>query len=591
MLLFFLLVSLLSALYCSERRAFFFLLSSDSAFFLLAALLLLLYSQFFSFAREQWRLRGFRGPLAIPIVGNCYQPSLNMRSLLRYLAELRRSYGKIFTLHLFSKAYLVVLDPVLVRRVLSDNKTFVTDTEVCSAFSGIFGNRLLYSEVHTPRQRDVKNIVRRVLARRNVARNLPVLNSLAAQSVRDLIAEKLQWMQNFSEDAFTVHVDQFFTLIALRVLLNVTLKTDFRATPEKERHACREVHRAGHLLQYLLSLTHLLPRWLLWPVHWILGFWRRAHYDEVAKKIKVQMKLREEKFAAELSSEINESVKEARHDFEGGSDDFLCAIDRGELTIQEVAEHMIALCGAGQESSCYFASFACLLLAQNPEKQDKLRATIIEQLGDREEVTADDLTQLVYLQQVLQEVLRLYTIVPTALRKSKRDVTVKDCSLSDNSTHWTSQNPASPDSAQARGANDITIPAGTNILIPFYLMNRDPSVWPEPAAFKPERFEQKWGLGIGREHGCSLGDASADYSNARAGFYPFGYGNRTCIGAAMVQAEVSVMLCHLLRRVVLSPDPTFQCTISAATLLTPTNGVQVRMKVIRDETPLDSLLR
>ena len=67
-------------------------------------------------------LKNFSGPLALPLVGNCY--NAEALYLLRYLSSLRRRYGKIFTFFAFTKPYLVICDPVVVRRILSDTKTF-----------------------------------------------------------------------------------------------------------------------------------------------------------------------------------------------------------------------------------------------------------------------------------------------------------------------------------------------------------------------------------------------------------------------------------------------------------------------------------
>lgn len=92
MIVFFMIISLLNCFYYYEHRAV-----SDPTFCVISAFLLLMYYHFFLFFRDQWHLRVFRGPFAMPFLGNCYQPGC-LRSLLTYLAGLRKQYGKIFTL-------------------------------------------------------------------------------------------------------------------------------------------------------------------------------------------------------------------------------------------------------------------------------------------------------------------------------------------------------------------------------------------------------------------------------------------------------------------------------------------------------------
>lgn len=68
--------------------------------------------------------------------------------------------------------------------------------------------------------------------------------------------------------------------------------------------------------------------------------------------------------------------------------------------------------------------------------------------------------QMEYLDMVLNESLRLYPIANRLERMTKSSVEI----------------------------NDVTIPKGTAITVPVYALQRDPTLWSEPDAFKPERY-------------------------------------------------------------------------------------------------------
>jgi cytochrome P450 len=94
---------------------------------------------------------------------------------------------------------------------------------------------------------------------------------------------------------------------------------------------------------------------------------------------------------------------------------------------------------------------------------------------------------------VLDEVLRLFPAGWVGSRVAARDVTV----------------------------TGIDIPAGTMTLYSPYLTHRDPRLWPDPDAFRPQRF--------------------ADGRPAW-GFLPFSAGRRTCLGAHLARAMLTAAL-------------------------------------------------
>jgi cytochrome P450 len=74
------------------------------------------------------------------------------------------------------------------------------------------------------------------------------------------------------------------------------------------------------------------------------------------------------------------------------------------------------------------------------------------------------------------------------------------------------------------------VPAGTMVIVSPWLLHRRPDAFPDPLAFRPERFLDA--------HGSSPG---------RAGYLPFGQGPRLCIGREFALGEMVVVLSRLLR--------------------------------------------
>ena len=80
--------------------------------------------------------------------------------------------------------------------------------------------------------------------------------------------------------------------------------------------------------------------------------------------------------------------------------------------------------------------------------------------------------------------------------------------------------------------NGIDIPAGTDILIPPYLVHRNLAYWPDPEKFDPQRFspENKKKQHIGA-------------------YLPFAIGPRRCIGDSMAIQEMAVHISRIIQKV------------------------------------------
>ena len=164
----------------------------------------------------------------------------------------------------------------------------------------------------------------------------------------------------------------------------------------------------------------------------------------------------------------------------------------------EVMTFMIA----GHETTATALSWLWYLLDRHPEEQDRLRDELRAATAGRPP-TVNHLPQLPRMKAVIQETLRLY---PPLWLFDRR----------------------------ALGPDDL---AGTKVakgdLVIFcpYSVHRLPELWPDPEAFRPERFEE----------------GHAEQKNKFA-YLPFSVGPRTCIGNNLAMIESQLIMGTLLSR-------------------------------------------
>jgi cytochrome P450 len=156
---------------------------------------------------------------------------------------------------------------------------------------------------------------------------------------------------------------------------------------------------------------------------------------------------------------------------------------------QELRDELMTALVAGHETTASQLSFAFVHLARAPEVVERLRAEA--------ESGSDDS----YLTATVNEILRLRPVLPNAEpRLAKVPITIGG---------W-------------------EYPVGTSLVASSYLVHHDPEIYPDPFAFRPERF---------------LGLTPGTYT-----WIPFGGGRRRCLGAAFAVQELKLVLAEAVRR-------------------------------------------
>ena len=211
-----------------------------------------------------------------------------------------------------------------------------------------------------------------------------------------------------------------------------------------------------------------------------------------------------------LDATADRMIAERRAGDEDG-DDLLAVLLAAGLTDEQVKDEIVALLQAGIDTTPGALAWAWLLLSRNPVAESRLHAELEQALGGRSP-RVEDLPRLTYLAMVIDEVLRLYPPVHFIDRRPLAGVELAGC----------------------------PVRAGSYLLLSPLLTHRDPRFFPEPAAFRPERWSEE-------QRG----------KRPRYSFFPFGGGPHVCIGEVLAGMELALVIATLAQRWRLRPVPGF----------------------------------
>ncbi|XP_017070438.2 cytochrome P450 9c1 [Drosophila eugracilis] len=190
--------------------------------------------------------------------------------------------------------------------------------------------------------------------------------------------------------------------------------------------------------------------------------------------------------------------------------------ERAEFNDDDLLAQCLLFFSAGFETVSTCLSFTSYELLMNPEVQDKLYAEILdvkEQLGDKP-LDYDTLMGMKYLDCVVSESLRKWPPAIVLDRMCAADFQLKD----------------------EEGEVVLNLRKDDLVHIPLIALHHDPDNFPEPEAFRPERFDE--------EHKNEIRQFT---------YLPFGVGQRSCIGNRMALMEVKSLIYQLVLRYRLKP--------------------------------------
>jgi cytochrome P450 len=228
-------------------------------------------------------------------------------------------------------------------------------------------------------------------------------------------------------------------------------------------------------------------------------------------------------------------VPEKRNDTSGNLFSKLCQASDEEgngYTDQNIADHMIFLMMAAQDTTSSSLTSLIYALTEYPEWQDKLR----EEFSQFESLSYEDLTSLELTSCTFKEALRMFTPGAVIPRRSKHEVNYKG----------------------------FRIPANTVVSVSPIHNHFLPEFWTNPTKFDPYRFSVE----------------RAEHKQHPYLFVPFSGGVHKCIGLHFAEMEIKMILFYLLKNFRIKRDTSKPVAWIKAPVWQPKKGLNVTFEAL-----------
>ncbi|AEI47158.1 cytochrome P450 [Runella slithyformis] len=402
-----------------------------------------------------------------------------VRNPLRFLEKMQKEFGHVgvVKLSLVNRDFFLVLTPEDTKHVLQENNRNYHKSEAYKVLAIFLGNGLLTSEGDFWRRQ--RKLTQPAFYKQRLALMVEMMNREVATAVEG-------WERKNGEEAFDTTEE----------MLNLTLKIVTRALFSTDVK-----HRLGGISESLNEIMHFADSTL-------------KSFIRLPLTVPTPRNLRFKRAVAKVEAVIYSIIEGRREEIKQNAhvryNDLLDMLihtrdeETGEtMTDQQVRDEVTTIFMAGHETTANALSWALYLLSKHRDVLHKLREEVKMVLGEEGMPTFETIRELKYTLQVVQEVMRLYPPAWVMGRKALGDDQLSGYSIA----------------------------AGTYLLLPIYLLHRDPKYWQKPNEFYPDHFLPE-----------NI-KARPTYS-----YIPFGGGPRMCVGNNFALMEMQIVLALWVRR-------------------------------------------
>lgn len=407
--------------------------------------------------------------------------------LHKTLHEISSKYGEVLLLKLGVRKVLLIASPSAVEDCLVKN-----DTAFANRPDTLVGRLLHYdntSMAFSPYNDHFRTLKRVMTQEVFSSTKVPLFSGIRQDEVRVLLKDIWQEITSTGSDTMVekkqIHLNKGFNDLALNIMTNMVAgkryygkDVDDASEAKKFSDLIREgseISGAGNPGDFLPMLKFLFRGLERRMVTW------NEKCDNFYQRILDERKEMSNKDGTRAILDVLIKLQEE---------------DPAFYTNEVIKGMIMVLVLAGADTSSATMEWAMALLLNNPETLKKAQEEIDNVVGHDRLLNEDDVAKLPYLQNIINETLRLYPPTPLLLPHESSD----DCTIC-----------------------GYDVPKGTMLMVSLWTIHRDPRWWNEPEKFKPERFEGKEGETLYK-------------------MLPFGLGRRGCPGNAMGKRAVGLVL-------------------------------------------------
>jgi cytochrome P450 len=417
------------------------------------------------------------------------------RDVLSFLTQCAREYGDIVRYRLFSFRGYLLSHPDYIKEVLVRNPNNFIKGRGLRANSIVFGRGMLTSEGEQWRRQ--RRLAQPTFHRERIAGYGAVMLQYAEEMLQG-------WRDGEVRD-----ISEEMMGLTLQITARILFGADVADEIPRVKEAFEEISRQNAGPTRLFHLPDAIPT----PAN--------VRYNRAVRQLNaVVYRIIDQRSArGGNDADLLATLLQARDE------------DGNPTSRRQLRDEVITFFLGGHETSALALTWACYLLAQNPQAESALMAELDGVLAGRKP-TAGDLPTLRYTEAVILEAMRLYPPAWLMVREA-----VNDCMI-----------------------GGYRIPRGSSVVFSQWIMHRDPRYFHHPERFDPDR----WLGGLAKQL-------------PRFAYFPFGGGPRVCLGAGFAMTEAILLLASIAAQFHFDLVPGHSVAPMPAITLRPADGIKVTL--------------